>query len=87
MGMGLSDMTPTHDSAEIRLARTSIALATIAVALGIFCWWGLFSAAGQRRFDEMDGMYPFFAGVGAVVLALGALMLFLTILWRRHRRP
>jgi hypothetical protein len=27
----------------------------------VFGWWGMFHPAGQKHFDEMDGMIPFFA--------------------------
>ena len=50
-------------------------LLSAAVALGAFAWWGMFTAGGRRRFDEMDGLYPFFAGVAAGVLALVAAVL------------
>ena len=67
------------------LRRVSVALAITSAALGAFCWWGLFTTAGQRRFDEMDGMYPFFAGVAAAIMAVSAAALFLMLRWR-HRQ-
>ncbi len=54
------------------------ALLCLAVALAAFAYWGLFTQAGGRAFDEMDGMIPFFAGVASPILAAaGALLWFL----------
>ncbi|MEP2980350.1 MAG: hypothetical protein ABJO86_12740 [Lentilitoribacter sp.] len=46
-----------------------------------FAWWGLETKLGQQSFDEMDGLYPFFTGIGGLVLM--ALSLLLLILQRR----
>lgn len=48
-----------------------------------FAWWGLETEAGRRNFDEMDGLYPFFTGIGGLVLM--ALSLLLLILQRRKK--
>ncbi len=57
-------------------------LLTIAATLATFSYWGLFTQAGQHAFDEMDGLYPFFAGILAVV----ALLLFSAWLALRRTR-
>jgi len=46
----------------------------------IFCLWGIKTPAGRRRFDEMDGIYPYLGGLGGgVLLAIaGVLALFWT---------
>ena len=46
-----------------------------------FAWWGLETEQGRQNFDEMDGLYPFFTGVGGLMLM--ALSLLLLILQRR----
>jgi hypothetical protein len=43
-----------------------------ALACAVFACWGMFTQGGARHFDEMDGMVPFFAGVGTAVLLLAA---------------
>jgi hypothetical protein len=48
----------------------------LAAALELFAWWGLGTASGMRTFDEMAGLFPFFAG-----LLGGALALFGLVLW------
>lgn len=48
-------------------------LLVLAAGLGAFAYWGLLTDAGRQSFDEMDGMYPFYAGF----LAIGALLPFL----------
>lgn len=65
-----------------RLARAAAMLAVVALGLAIFCWWGLFTAAGLRRFDEMDGLYPL--GAGALSAALLAIAAILAIVARRR---
>lgn len=39
-----------------------------ALALSIFCYWGMFTSSGASNFDEMAGMVPIFAGVLAFIL-------------------
>lgn len=38
----------------------------LAAALGTFSAWGTQTSAGQRAFDEMAGMVPWFAGLLAI---------------------
>jgi len=54
----------------------TIAFLLAALALGLFAWWGLYTIEGRHRFDEMDGLYPFFAGCGAVVCLIVSAVLF-----------
>ena len=54
-------------------------LLTIAVMLGAFSYWGMTTDAGRHAFDEMDGLYPFYAGSLAVVAFL------LSIAWMAFR--
>jgi len=49
-----------------------ILFGTAGIAFGV---WGLFSESGQRVFDEMDGMIPFFALVGSGLLVFLAIIL------------
>lgn len=60
---------------------TAIILAVIGLLLSAYGWWGMFTKAGQKRYDEMDGFYPFFivlAGAGAIVIAI---VLFIIAAW------
>lgn len=47
------------------------------IVLGLFGWWGYFSVNGQKYFDEMDGMIPFFALCISIILFLGLLLIYL----------
>lgn len=38
-----------------------IIVMVIILISAVFGWWGMFHPAGQKHFDEMDGMIPFFA--------------------------
>lgn len=53
-----------------------------AIGLGGFAWWGMSTAAGRARYDEMDGLYPF----GAGVLAGFCVILALILAWIAARR-
>ena len=46
-----------------------------AAALLAFGYWGFFTRAGNTRFDEMDGMIPYFALVAGLVLVCVSLAL------------
>ena len=57
------------------LVRVAIVLVALAVPLLAFGWWGMNTAAGQRAYDEMAGMIPFWAGVlGGLLLAAAAVL-------------
>ena len=43
-----------------------------AVALGAFGYWGAFTKSGNRQFDEMSGMIPYFALLVGAALAVCA---------------
>lgn len=55
------------------MTATAVVLTVIAAGLLAFGWWGVYTAAGQRRFDEMAGMIPMFAlWAGVLLLAVSA---------------
>lgn len=61
----------------MRLA--GITTLVIALLLGAFCYWGMFTRAGNRRFDEMAGMIPMGAGLlGGVMFLAACVLLFLS---------
>lgn len=65
--------------------RAALVSLLVAGVLAIFCYLGMFTTAGSRAFDEMDGMIPFFAGCLAVLMAGVALILWcLSLVWRRR---
>lgn len=57
----------------------SLVLAFLSLACAAFAVWGLGTPSGRRVFDEMAGILPLAAGVGAVVFALCA-----ALTWWRH---
>ena len=68
-----------------RLRGIALLLAVIGGLLLAFGWWGVETAAGRRRYDEMDGIIPFAAGVlGALLLACAAILGSIDT-WRRRR--
>jgi len=67
----------------MRLA--GIFLAVVATGAGVFAWWGLFTAAGQRRYDEMDALYPALAGIAAAVLLIAGTALVALSLRKRSK--
>ena len=46
-----------------------VVLGLLGLAFGV---WGLFTDVGRARFDEMDGLIPFFAGVAGAILIIAA---------------
>ena len=55
---------------------TASLIFVLALGLAGFGCGGLFTEAGSRRYDEMSGMYPFFALVAAGALTMVAAGLF-----------
>lgn len=60
-----------------------LALVATAVPLILFAWWGQYTVAGHRAYDEMDGLYPFGAGALGLLLTLAAAL----AAWLATRRP
>ncbi|MEO6539432.1 MAG: hypothetical protein ABIN74_00520 [Ferruginibacter sp.] len=48
----------------------------------IYGYWGAFTTAGNKVYDEMDGYYPFFMLIGGVVL----LVIFLILVFIMRRK-
>ena len=64
----------------MKLASTIFAL--IGCCCLAFAWWGMNTSAGRSRFDEMDGLYPFFTGIAGGVLLILALVIAAIALWK-----
>ncbi|HPG04902.1 MAG: hypothetical protein KF904_18535 [Rhodoblastus sp.] len=62
-----------------------VVLGLLGLAFGV---WGLFTDAGRARFDEMDGLIPFFGGVAGAILIIAAAVIpaFRFLLRARKRR-
>lgn len=56
----------------------------VAIGLMIYGYWGAFTKAGSKVYDEMDAFLPFFLLIGGVILFITALVLFMLI--RRKAR-
>ena len=59
----------------------AIIMFVVAIPLGLFVLWGTTTAAGNARFDEMDGIIPLAAGAIAFGLLLSS-----GIVWTIHKR-
>lgn len=68
------------------MKKAAAVLAIVGLALAVFGWWGIYTAAGMRRYDEMDGLIPFFAGVAGLFLLALAGIVALIAAWRSRRR-
>lgn len=67
---------------------SALILTLIGLALALFSAWGMFTESGQRRFDEMDGLYPYFAGIAAIASFTVVGTMFAIAAWRtRKARP
>lgn len=67
------------------MKRFTIFLYVAALASGAFGYWGLFTTAGRKEYDEMNGYYPGFALLGAAVLLLIALILTIILVVKSYR--
>jgi TRAP-type C4-dicarboxylate transport system permease small subunit len=66
----------------------TVLISIAAIALISFGCWGMFTDAGNQKYDEMDGLYPFFALVGGCVLLLIALIsFFISLLRSKQKKP
>ncbi len=63
-----------------------IALTLAGLGAITFCYWGLETTAGRKAFDEMDGLIPFFAGVGGLGLWGLALVILAINLWIQKQK-
>lgn len=66
----------------------SAVLAVSGALLLAFGWWGTETVAGRRRYDEMAGIIPEFAGMLGVLLLIAAAVLAVIAVaerWRERR--
>ena len=61
----------------------AIILLVAGAALCSFGYWGMFTFSGNRAYDEMDGIYPFFALLGGSIMIIAAIAMFLIALRRK----
>lgn len=65
------------------LKKIAYILIVLALPLVVWGYYGLFTKAGNKQYDEMDGMWPFFGLVGAAVLVFISIIL---LIWQRMKR-
>ena len=59
------------------MSKALLIFGALAVAFG---WWGVYTAAGRRQFDEMAGIIPVASvALGGLLIVIGLALLF----WRR----
>lgn len=54
----------------------------LAIGSMIYGWWGAFTPSGNKVYDEMDGLLPFFILIFGVVL----FVVFLVLVFIRKRK-
>lgn len=57
----------------------------LALALTGYGYWGAFTTAGNKVYDEMDGFYPFFIMIAGVVL-LVVFLIMIIVMKRKAKR-
>jgi multisubunit Na+/H+ antiporter MnhC subunit len=62
--------------------KIKIGFALLAIGLGTFGYWGVYTEAGRKQYDEMDGIIPVAALATAVVIALSLVILQLYFAFR-----
>jgi len=60
-------------------------LSALAIPLGVFGYWGYFTYSGNKHFDEMDGLYPFFALLLSGFLFLIVLILIIISFFKKKK--
>ncbi len=66
---------------------TAIVLSILGLVALVFGAWGRFSESGQKLYDEMAGMIPFFSYyLGILLLAVG-FVFWVVILYRLFSQP
>lgn len=71
---------------KIEMRAASVILLIAGTGLCSFGYWGMFTTSGRRAYDEMDGMYPFFALLAGSLMIIVALVFFLIDVRRRKTR-
>ena len=66
---------------------TAIILTVLGIAATLFGAWGRFSEAGQRHFDEMAGMIPYFSYYLGLLLLVVSLVIWVIIVYRLFVQP
>jgi hypothetical protein len=61
------------------LLKSAKILFLITAICGVFGYWGAFTSNGNRIFDEMSGMIPYFLGFGVAFLCCIAAVILLLI--------
>jgi len=64
------------------MKRASHIILIVAIACIIYGWWGAFTESGNKVYDEMSAMLPFFVLIFGVFLVL----VFLVLFFIRRRR-
>ena len=63
---------------------TAIIIFVLGILSVAYGYWGVFSAAGSRMYDEMDGLIPFAFLIIGIVLLIAFIILNIVI--RRRRK-
>ena len=58
---------------------TFLVIALCGVFAVLFGVWGLNTPQGNRHFDEMDGLIPFFVGVAGTIVTFVAVLLLVLV--------
>jgi hypothetical protein len=61
------------------LLKSAKILFLVSLICGVFGYWGAFTPDGNRVFDEMSGMIPYFLGFGLSFLCCIAALILLVI--------
>jgi TRAP-type C4-dicarboxylate transport system permease small subunit len=64
----------------------SVLISTVAIGLIAFGCWGVFTKAGHQKYEEMAGMFPFFALAAGIILLVIVLVVTLVDIIRRKRK-
>jgi hypothetical protein len=52
------------------MKKVSLIIIVLATVLGVYGYWGAFTESGNKKYDEMDAMFPFFVMIFGIILLI-----------------
>jgi hypothetical protein len=65
------------------MKNAALLLLVLSIVLGTYGYWGAFTHSGQKYYDEMDAMLPFFTLLFACLLAMISVILAIILFFRK----
>jgi uncharacterized membrane protein len=60
---------------DLKMKKAARFILPLSIAMVVYGYWGAFTKAGNRVYDEMDGLLPFFVLIVGLILLIVVLVL------------